>query len=181
MAEFATLEDVKKHLNMTSTANDDELGLMLDAAEDVVRSLVGSFAAVEVTEPVAVHGGTAILSRRPVVGDVVLSDESLTGFTVDREAGLLRNVGYTASVGWAYWGTTQLTATYSTGGGVAPAAVELATLIIVGHLWETQRGTSPSALTLQGEDAGPTFGAGYAIPNRAKDLLAPYLRSGQIA
>jgi hypothetical protein len=55
-------------------------------------------------------------------------------------------------------------------------AIREAILIIAAHLWETQRGTSPSALSLQGADIGDAVspGLGYAIPNRARELLEPY-------
>jgi hypothetical protein len=175
VAEFATLAEVKAHANIPGSANDDELVTMLDAAEDVVRSLVGSFAAVTVTERVVVTAGTVILSRAPS-GAVTLTDRSggsVTGFTVSAAAGLLYDVPVA--------GGTALTASYPAGGGVVPASVSLATAIIAAHLWETQRGTAPSPLALQGDDAGPTFGAGFALPNRARELLAPYTRSAQVA
>ncbi len=174
MAVFATLQDVKTHLDITSTANDGELTLMLEAAEDVVRSLIGAqFPGSTVSERVASVGGTVILSGRPV-DDVQLNGGAVSGFTVNRAAGLLYDVPHTAG---------PMTATYTVGGGGVPAAVQLACLIVAGHLWETQRGTSPSALALQDPEAafGAPAVAGYAIPNRARDLLAPYVRSSQIA
>jgi hypothetical protein len=58
----------------------------------------------------------------------------------------------------------------------------MATLIIAGHLWETQRGNSPVASALPAEDYSPgVVGMGFAIPARAMDLLAPYLRPPNVA
>lgn len=174
MAEFASLADVKTHLNLTSSANDGELTLMLDAAEDVVRSIVGSFTAVAVTERVAATGGTVLLSRHPQ-GEVTLTRDGVAvdGFTTNSAAGLIYDVPS---------GYGQLVASYSAGPGVVPAAVKLATLIITSHLWETQRGASPSALSLQQPDADPFVGGvGFAIPNRARELLDPYIRPVSIA
>jgi hypothetical protein len=177
VAEFATLADVKAHLNKTTTAADGELTLMLDAAEDVVRSLVGSFAPVTVTERVAVTGGTVLLSRVPT-GAVTLTDAdgtAVTGFVTSAEARVLYEV--------ATW-RSHLTASYPAGAGAVPPAVTLATVIIAAHLWETQRGTSPSALALQQPDADPgafVGSAGYAIPSRAKELLEPFVRRHVLA
>ncbi len=175
MAVFATLGDLKAHLNLnlSSTANDGELALMLDAAEDVVRSLIGSqFPGVSVTERVVSVGGTVILSGRSV-DDVQLNGGAVDGFTVNRAAGLLYDVPHTAG---------PLTATYTTGGGGVPAAITLATLIIAAHLWETQRGNAGGPVAAENADAfGPPPVAGYAIPNRARDLLARYVRSSQLA
>lgn len=177
MAEFASLEDLKTHLNVQSSDNDDELLLMLDAAGEMVGSLVGSFDAVAVTERVAANGGTTIvLSQRPT-GSVTLTDywgNALTGFTVNAAAGLVYDVpSYTAP----------LTASYSAGDGTAPAAVRLATVIIAAHLWETQRGpASPSGpLAASADDFSTVPGLGYAIPNRARELLQPFVGSAQIA
>ncbi len=174
MAEFVTLADVKRHTNITASANDDELVTMLDAAEDIVRSLVGSFAAATVTERVTAAAGTVILSRPPAraVTLTYRDGTAITGFTVSAAAGLLHDVPVLNG--------TVLTASYPVGSGVVPASVTLATAIITAHLWETQRGAaSPSPLAPDG--AGPGSGAGFALPNRARELLAPYIRSAQVA
>src|SRR5690348_6643766 len=119
MAVFATLGDLKQHLNITSTADDGELGLMLDAAEDVVRSVVGQqFPGSTVTERVSNIGGTVILSGRPV-DDVLLDGGAVSGYSVNRAAGLLHDVPHTG---------LPMTATYTVGGGGIPASITLATV-----------------------------------------------------
>jgi hypothetical protein len=182
MAEFATLADVKEHTNVTAAASDAELTLMLDAAEDVVRSLVGSFAPTTVTERVTVVGGTVILSRSPS-GPVTLTTAdgtALTGFEENRTAGLLYDVP-------TYNGRTA-TASYPAGGGIVPASVTLATAIITEHLFETQRRpgfTSGTPAGFGGVDGVPDAGisnrTGFAIPHRAEELLRPWMRSSVIA
>jgi hypothetical protein len=168
---IASVVDLKQHLNMTSTTDDDELQLILDAAERVVTSIAGNWGGETVTESVPVVGGTAILSGRP--GSPVLSNGLPVGGTVDNAAGLITGLG------GMYGSSQRLTVTYSVRGGTVPADILLATLIIAGHLWETQRGTAPSALALQDPNGfGDTtsVGLGFAIPNRAQELLAPYSR-----
>lgn len=54
----------------------------------------------------------------------------------------------------------------------SPAPVKLATLMLLDHLWETQRG--PSATPLDVDTGAPT-GLGYAVPNRVLELLGPYM------
>lgn len=49
------------------------------------------------------------------------------------------------------------------------ATVRLATLMLVGHWWETQRG--PASNPLNTNEFAPIGGPGYAIPNRVKELL----------
>lgn len=175
MAVFATLADVKRHLGKTATVDDDELQDMLDAATERVQSLIGtSFDAVAVTERVAVHGGTVVLSRRPAAGSVTLNGGGITGFTVNAAAGLL----YDVYPGGAY----PVTATYTAAASTVPASVQLATAIIAAHLWETQRGPAgPVGGPLQEPGSDQPFGngAGFAIPNRAKELLDPFVREPQ--
>lgn len=189
MGQFATLADVKKQINSTSSVNDDELTLMLDAAEERVASLVGSFDAVAVTERVTVHGGTVLLSQRPS-GPVLLNGGAVTGFTTSPQAGVLYDVPYGAPCdvpfGMSYdtpHSGGVLTATYTTAGdGTPPASVTLATAIIAAHLWDSQRGFAPNPL--QPPEDLAAFGGrpSFAIPNRAKELLEPYLlSSGQAA
>jgi hypothetical protein len=53
-----------------------------------------------------------------------------------------------------------------------PAPVRLATLELVRHLWDTQRGPAVGSL----DDAPtPRVGTSYAVPNRVTELLAPYM------
>lgn len=62
--------------------------------------------------------------------------------------------------------------TYQVGRTPIPASAIQAGKIILGHLWETQRGAS--GLPMQGaDDSSFVPGFGYAIPNRALELLKP--------
>jgi len=56
----------------------------------------------------------------------------------------------------------------------SPAPVQLATLFLLDHLWETQRGPSATPLDVE---TGLTVGFGFAVPNRVLELLRPYLSS----
>jgi hypothetical protein len=176
VAGFASLDELKAHLNITRTSNDDELLLMLDAATDMVRSMVGSFDAGAVTERVAARGGTVVLSRRPPANVTVADStgDSVTGFTVNAAAGLVYDVAAR---------TGPLTVSYTVGDGQVPPSVALATLIIAAHLWQTQRGPASSGplAAASSDDLTTVPGAGYAIPNRARELLQPFMSSAQVA
>ncbi len=106
----------------------------------------------------------------------VLSVTSLTAsgspatFTVV-DAGMLEDV----------YARGPVVATYIAGRATVPGAVRMAALIIAGHLWETQKANAPTPGMQDGFDAQPTLGMGYAIPNRAADLLSPYLLGPGIA
>jgi hypothetical protein len=59
--------------------------------------------------------------------------------------------------------------TYQAGEVVIPDDYRLAALIIIEHLWETQRGTM--GVQLGGDSEGYSPGRGFAIPRRALELL----------
>jgi hypothetical protein len=171
--EWVTVSELKDFANITSSSADAELDLMRDAAQDAVEGLVGPVLWRNVTETVVALGGVAVLGYRPVVSlTSVLHEGAAVTYTTTGTAGILTGIrGYNGR---------DLTVTYVAGRTTVPAALRLATLIIAAHLWETQRGNSPSsALPLAEETAA--FGMGYGIPNRAKDLLAPYLMPAGVA
>jgi hypothetical protein len=175
-----TLADLKISLNKSSDRDDDELAGRLDAAIALVEGIVGPIVPATVTETHRRQFGESLLLRRSPALDI-------TGVIVRPYPGTVAEVPVLADYELDPDGTVRLatgyrhagdiTITYTVGRQDVPADIHEAILVVAGHLWETQRGTAPSALALQGEDVGPTPGLGYALPNRAKDLLAPYVRS----
>lgn len=173
-----TLTDLRAQTNITSTADDDELQDMLDAAIDVVTGIVGPIdSPAQVTEThYNVQSDVLVLRRMPVGSLVSVSSRygavttplTLSDYDLDPETGLLRT-----ALGSPFCGT--YTVTYTSGRDDLPAAIRLAVLVIAEHLWETQRGSAPVG-PLAGDDMFPTPGLGFAIPNRALELLAPYRR-----
>ena len=57
----------------------------------------------------------------------------------------------------------------------SPAPVRLATLMLLDHLWETQRGPASNPVD---EEMGTPATFGFAVPNRVLELLAPYMSAG---
>jgi hypothetical protein len=173
-----TLTDLRAQTNITSTADDGELQDTLDAAIDVVAGIVGPIDdPAPVTEThYSVSSDVLVLKRMPVGALTAVSARSgaattaltLADYELDADTGLLRS----ATGGW-FRGT--YTVTYTSGRADLPAAIRLAVLVIAAHLWETQRGAAPVG-PLSGDDTFPTPGLGFAIPNRALELLAPYRR-----
>lgn len=179
-----TVADLKIHANIPAavTDQDDELGDYLDAAVEMVEAIVGPLEAGEITETHHKWApGVIVLKRMPVaevltVTSVFGADDSvpvaLDDLEIDLTTGIIRG-----TVGRGFLGTTVVT--YSTGRDTLPASIKLAVLIVAAHLFETQR------VPMQNEDAAPVgFGGGidaamptargYALPNRALELLRPY-------
>jgi hypothetical protein len=163
--EFVTLAEVKDHLNKTSTANDDELTLMRNAAQDHVESLVGPVLWREVVQSTASRP-TVVLHTLPIVSvDTVGTDPwSAQTYPTDLAAGIVEHVP----------SATRIDITYTAGRTDCPEAIRLATLVIVKHLWETQRGRSANRVGTipDGERTPPDF----LIPHRAEALLRPYMQ-----
>lgn len=168
--EFITLAEVKQHCNIaaSNTANDVELERFRSAAQEHVESLVGPVLwRVVVGETVHAHGGVVVLPLAPVV-----SVESLTSsgvavtYALRKAAGLLLNVRASGD----------LALSFTAGRTSCPDAIRVAALIVAEHLWRTQLGNQPTTGVYPSEDElTVSSGQGYAIPNRALELLRPYM------
>lgn len=164
--EFITLAEVKAQANVTGTTHDAELDLFRGAAQEAVEGLIGPVLHRPVTETVwsgSYAGTTVVLRHWPVLSvDTVTSGGVAVEFSPNPAAGIV----------WVH-GFGQVTITYTVGREVVPDSVRVAALIIAAHLWSTQRGIAPSPLAP--DDGAPAPGMAYSIPNRATDLLRPFL------
>jgi hypothetical protein len=173
-----TLTDLRAQTNIASTADDGELQDTLDAAIDVVAGIVGPLdtPAVVTETHYNVSSDVLVLRRMPAGSLTAVSYRygavttalTLSDYELDAETGLVR-----LASGLRFYGT--YTVSYTAGRDDLPAAIRLACLIVAEHLWETQRGAAPVG-PFAADDSFSTPGLGYAIPNRARELLAPYVR-----
>ena len=176
----ASLAEFKAHLNITDTTQDVEVQAMLDAATGVAEGVVGPIVERGVTSRVDFPGGALALPAYPVVSvesvssvrrDAVYPE---TDLEVDATAGMVRLTGGSGLPADMY------DVTYTVGRAATtddvPAALKLAVLVIGKHMWETQRGRTarPGILGHNSgvEDERPLMG--FALPNRALQLLQPY-------
>lgn len=180
-----TVTDFKAHLNLPTadTSQDNELGEVLDAAIELASEIAGTLGAGTVTE---VHRGVnsplLVLRQMPAQSLTSISVRYATGieepltledYELDGATGIVRLVN-----GSRFYGT--FVVEYAAGSDTISAATRLGILIIAAHLWETQR------MPMQGEvqpvgfgggiDAVTPMSRGYALPNRAIELLRPSAR-----
>ncbi len=159
-------------LNMDSAgSNAGELLATLAAAVALVESRCGSLGTTAVTVlSVTSRGGRVLVLPAVRVGEVTgILDPSgtvvpLADVTVDAAAGLI-----TIPAGYAGVWTVTVAAN-----DTVPADLRRAVLIIAAHLWESQRITQPGRAGFGGGDVPPGASPGYAVPNRAETLMAPY-------
>lgn len=175
---MASLADAKLQLNIpaSNTTHDVELQSYVDAANLAVERHTGLVIAPLTITGERHHRHTACLwlDRKPVqsVTAVARVDGSLTwdvaNLDVDTDSGLVRVVS-----GPVFSGL--FTVDYEAGFVTEPDHYNLASRIIVQHLWTTQRGAMGgrdvrSALDDSMQNLS-NFGRGYAIPNAALELL----------
>ncbi len=175
---LVTLTDVKNTVNVTGSTDDNELERAALAAEALVLGECRPiFSQTVVTEPVDVSPtGLVLLPDHPVnsVTAVIDAVGAPVSFTARPGSGqvLVRARGavvVTYTVGSA------------TGSRDVPADVSEAVLIVVRHLWESQRGRGRRPRSVPAE-ADLDLPPGFAFPAAARELLRPYLRPrGQTA
>lgn len=177
-----TLADAKTHLNINSSTYDSELQGFIDATVPQIERFLGGPAEVRaVTETVqrTDYGRAIPLTYRPFV--------SLTSITIAGQPFDIASCYVTPGrivrrqFGLPFWPTwlEPVVVTYQAGqDSSALPAISLAAKIIVGHLWETQRGRSggrgPSANSEPVTPNSITPGFAFAVPNRALELLSPF-------
>lgn len=166
----ATLDDLKAHLNITSStpAQDDELTHVLIAASELVAKIIGGpLAVTTVTERYSTADTVIAVTQRPLVSVTSITPDS--GSAVPSSWYDMDSFGGTVTNRYRTWGAG--TITYQAGLSSIPERVRLAGLIIAKHLWETQYGSGAGGFNNADAD-GWTPTMGYAIPRRATELLA---------
>lgn len=166
------LPDLKGHLNigLDDHDHDDELRATILASSDSISRHLHRPVRRETRSRtwVTTRGtGQVLVLPQPDVAaitSVTADGQTLTAgdYTADLHSGVLYR-----EAGWP----PPVTVTWTTR-PVDGADVRQAVLEMCRHLWETQRGQIRSNLPLAG-DGSPPPGAGYSLPNRVAELLAP--------
>lgn len=180
-----TLDEAKKQLNKTSSADDDELQVYIDAATAIVEDYCGTVVSRTVSEWHAPSGSVIVLNEPHVVSVTSISDYyggTATELTTDEYLldpslnGLVTKLSSGVPVNFA----PRVLVTYVAGMSPVPRAINLAARIIVQHLWRTQNGGAGLPSVLDEDVDTVETSSGYAVPNRALELLRPYRRGPSI-
>jgi hypothetical protein len=176
------LQDAKDMLNIpqSNTSYDAEIQVWVDTIHASLEKLTGGpIINRSITEFVKVgHGYRSLTLRlRPVVSITSITDNAtgtalpVTDLDIDTNSGIVRR-----KLQLPFWARGPFyTVVYTAGWGVpTPPAFNGAARIILDHLWKTQHGPSMRP-TLAGEDLTVDFGLGFSVPNRAIELVAPYI------
>jgi hypothetical protein len=176
-----SLQDAKAATNIPQavTTYDDELMLMVASIEATIERLIGGPVITRtIVENTQAENDRQfiVLRQRPVVSITSVFDNYTQttmpvpdGFDIDPNSGVVaRNL----KLPFLLLGTCDVTYTAGLGTSVPPA-IGLAARIILQHLWQTQRGPSEQP-SFGGDETIRTL-AGFAVPNRALEVLSPWI------
>lgn len=164
----------KEHLSEAVAANagDAELQRTLDAAEALVAKRCGPLGAGAETLTEHAFGANLVLPRTRLQSITEVRDPD--GNVVTLAPGAVNLLSGVITLPYRRVGAWQVDIPADADAAL-PADLELAILIIAAHLWETQRVPGANRSAGFGQPQGtPTPPVGFAIPNRAATLMAPY-------
>jgi hypothetical protein len=168
-----SLASAKKHLNIgaSTLTYDDEIRDWLAGITRVVEYYVGACVPRTVVD-YAQEGPLIRLGTSPVMSITSITPYLTAGRTYSALEVVVSTDGRIYLLTGMPFVMGPFEITYRVGRNPIPANIAQAARIILGHLWETQRGAS--GLPLQGsDDSSFVPGFGYAVPNRALELLKP--------
>lgn len=166
-AGVISLAEAKAQLNITSTRDDEELSGFIRAVTDICERYVGALSRRTYSER---HDGgyqlalnhTPVLSLTSVTAILTSGqDQDIARLDLDGPTGVVQRLDSCYMSG-------PLRVTYLAGRAEIPPNVRQAALIILQHLWETQRGNVAPRF---GADEGWDPRQGFSIPRRALELL----------
>lgn len=163
-------------------AFDLELADYLASATGTIARRCGYLEPTEVVEQIRVSNDALVVSEWPVVTVTSAVDDDgasvdVSTAKIDRGAGIIR-------LGGGVNGLIEVT--YQAGYDPCPEDLEMATYVVAGHLWDTQRGRTGAFTQVHGlDDDAPVGGdasffvlQGRALPRRAMELTRPYTKAG---
>jgi hypothetical protein len=175
-----SFNDAKQTIQIPfSTTNfDTEIRQYNESITDFIEYYCGPVIQQTVTERLRVGGLTVALSKPPVLSLVSMTAVLVYGvtyplsqLTVDGATGIVR---HTSGLPF-YYGPYDWT--YTAGRPIIPMGISQAARIIFKHVWSMQRGGGAGAFGA-GEEETNFEGFGFAVPNRALELLEPYRSPG---
>lgn len=177
--DIVTLAEAKAHLNITDSSSDTELAGFISAATQPVEDVVGAVVNRTVVE--AFNGGRpSLLLTTPVssITSVVATGATLaaSSYVFNAASGVLTQVAGPSPLPFLA-GVQSVTVTYVAGRVASTAAVatsafgniRMAALIIIQHLWDTQRPAASGPYSQGVDDYDPRYS--FSVPRRATELL----------
>jgi hypothetical protein len=170
-AGLVSLDDLKRHLNITTTTYDDELRAFGMVAADLVEGHCNRYWRRRTVVDTFDAGGEAVsLTHTPIISITSVVAREVTVPTQNYRVNLLTG---RLRYRWGFFpgDYEDLVVTYVAGASVVPPVVQQAALETTRHLWQTQRGAMGARSALAGDDYS-TAGMSFSLPRRVTELLA---------
>lgn len=194
-APIVSLEETKEFLNIpaTTTTSDDELERFIAAASAMWIRRIGQPSTATFTETHDGGRSTIILDHSPVqsvasvvesqgggvshtLSQVTLATSESFGpwdYTLDASTGVLTRRASGSAIPFAS-GSGNISVTYTSGYESVPEDIEHAILLLVLHLWQTQRGGQAGRQSA--DEWNPAFA--FTWPSRVEEIAATYIIPG---
>ena len=193
---IVSLAEAKDYLNFSAdTSHDIELERFITAADPVIEDIVGPVLPTVFDEfydggrsciilrhypVISIQAVTEYAGAAPTILTVAATPAVVTGssYVLDPDGILYRG----STVGYARFsdGFGNIRVEYTAGRAPVPANIKLGALELIRHLYQsTQQGGRPQFGGAA--DDLPWAPAGFAVPTRVVELLAPYRREPRIA
>lgn len=202
IAEIVSLADAKRHLRMTTTADDAELTDTIAEATAIVEDIIGPCLARVITDE-SHDGGTENITLRTTP---IVSVESVTVWVAQtpyvhtydplavnttfhtfgwRAAGPYESgtIVFTSS-GFpvpSFIGRQNVLVSYTAGRSSLSPTIVRGSKELIRHLWETQRGRSMGRPVPGYDEQLTTTASGYTVPNRVLEALRGQMMTPGIA
>lgn len=188
MDAVVNLEQVKQFLNITLPDSDGELPFYMSAATEMWANRGGPVGAQTFDEWYD-GGSTRIVVRTTPIISITSVTESLGAvsytlteadpgtsgsawsYSVDKSIGAFTRRAAGVAVPFMD-GVKNVNIQYTAGVGTVPEDVQLAVLLLVKHMWQTQRGAGKRPGQSPADDYQPR--EAFAWPNRCEEILAGY-------
>lgn len=177
---IVSLADAKTHLNIpvSRTSDDEELRSFIEATTAVVERFAGAVLRASHTQTFDGGRDAVVLAHTPVMAVTSVTESgtpvATSGYDLDEGSGVMERLSGGFRSRWSA-GAANVTVTYTAGRQIIPAHITRAALIILKHMWETQRAAGGGRPGLGEEVAGPATYVvnpnAYTIPYRALELL----------
>ena len=175
LPSIVSLSDAKQFLNITDTSEDEELRAWLAGTTEVVERVLNEVIAVRqitVTGEENRHPSRLRLWRLPVISLDSLArwdgthtwDVATDVYPPDPDTGLVRLASGPSLAG-------HLNYTYTAGYRVVPYHVQQGALVLLQHVWETQRGPGVIGGGVIGPEEAGDFKQAYMLPRKVREWL----------
>jgi len=178
LQNIVSLAEAKTHLNISNDGQDTEIRGFVEAVTSICAYYCGTLFPTEYTETHQACGDTIVLRHYPVTEIATITTIG-TGTTIDPDD---TDIGEGGVIDLGVWARGKLRFVYTAGYPILSANITRAALIIIQHMWDTQRPRNSRRPSVPASEDFSTVqdqsGRFYTVPRRAVELLQASIQDG---